>query len=320
VKEAAIVTWLAPDAPSQAALSEALLARIRGARSEGRILVLPGAYDGLSALMARRAGFEALYLSGAAYTASRGWPDIGLLAASEVAERARDLVRATRLPVLVDIDTGYGGVLQVARAAREMVEASVAAVQIEDQALPKKCGHLNGKQVVSATEMAEKICAIKEVAPSLAVVARTDARAIEGLGAAIARAEGYVQAGADAIFVEALETADEFAAVGRAISAPLLANMTEFGRTPLFAADQFAAWGFSIVIFPVSALRMAARAYEQLFDELQRTGTQAALIDRMQSRAELYETIDYYAYEALDSHIAHTVVPETTGGGESAGP
>jgi methylisocitrate lyase len=304
------VTWLTRAVPSQADLARELRTRIAQRRTQGDILVLPGAFDGLSALMAQRAGFEALYLSGAAYTASRGWPDLGLVESAEMAERARDLVRATGLPVLVDIDTGYGGVLAVARAAREMVEAGVAAVQIEDQELPKKCGHLNGKRLVPAREMCEKLVALKEAAPTLYVVARTDARGVEDLDAALERARRYIDAGADAIFVEALESRDEFVRVGQALEAPLLANMTEFGRTPLIPAAEFAEMGFSMVIFPVSALRIAAKAYGDLFETLRRTGTQASLLDRMQTRAELYDAIDYFSYEALDTRIARTVPPD----------
>jgi methylisocitrate lyase len=303
------VAWLTHEPASQSELRGRLSALVAERRARGESLVLPGAFDGLSALIAKRSGFEALYLSGAAYTASRGWPDLGLVESAEMAERARDLVRATGLPVLVDVDTGYGGVLSVVRTAREMVEAGVAAVQIEDQELPKKCGHLNGKRLVAAREMGEKIAALKQAAPTLYVVARTDARAVEGLDAAIERARRYVDAGADAIFVEALESRDEFAQVGRSVAAPLLANMTEFGRTPLMTAAEFAALGFSLVIFPVSALRVAARAYEELYGELARTGSQAALVGRMQTRAELYETIDYFGYEALDARIARTVLP-----------
>src|SRR5699024_9935749 len=173
-----------------------------------------------------KAGFSALYLSGGAYTASQGLPDLGIITSTEVADRAKELIRATDLPVLVDIDTGFGGVLNVARTVMEMKEAKVAAVQIEDQKLPKKCGHLNGKQLVTTEEMQQKIQAIKKVAPSMVVVARTDAKAVEGQEAAIDRAQAYVDAGADAIFPEALQTEEEFRLFSEKIEAPLLANMT----------------------------------------------------------------------------------------------
>src|SRR5699024_4736212 len=197
----------------------------------------------MAGLIAKQVGFQSLYLSGGALTASKGLPDIGILTSTEVADRASEVIRATNLPMLVDIDTGFGGVLNVARTAMEMIEAKVAAVQIEDQQLPKKCGHLNGKQLVTAEEMAQKIKTIKEVAPTLIVIARTDARANEGLPAAIERAKIYVEAGADAIFPEALESDEEFKQFSADITVPLLANMTEFGQTPYLTADQFKALG-----------------------------------------------------------------------------
>src|SRR5690625_3259453 len=203
------MAWIVEQQSSQATLAEQFQTLIK----EKSILQIPGAHDAMAALVAKDAGFSALYLSGGAYTASKGLPDLGIVTSTEVADRARDLVRATNLPVLVDIDTGFGGVLNVARTAREMIEANVAAVQIEDQKLPKKCGHLNGKQLVTKEEMAQKIKAIKEVAPSLVVIARTDARAVEGLDAAIERSEAYIEAGADGIFPEALQTDEEFSVV-----------------------------------------------------------------------------------------------------------
>lgn len=301
-----MMSWLVEEEPGQRELAE----RFRRLIDSGPIVRIPGAHDGMAARVAKSCGFEALYLSGAAYTASRGLPDLGLIYSNEVAERARELVRASGLPVLVDIDTGYGGVLNVARAAKEMVEAKAAAVQLEDQDMPKKCGHLNGKRLIPAEEMAQKIRMIKDVSPSLYVVARTDARSVEGLEAAIARARQYTAAGADAIFPEALEGEAEFRRFAAAVAAPLLANMTEFGRTPYYTADQFAAWGFRMVIYPVSSLRVAAKAYERVFSEIARTGTQAASLPDMQTRGELYETIRYADYEALDGRIAKTVLPE----------
>lgn len=299
------MTWLVEqerDQPTLAKRFQALLQR-------DSILRIPGAHDALAGNIAKQVGFEALYLSGAAYTASRGLPDLGLVYSNEVADRARDIIRATGLPLLVDIDTGFGGVLNVARTAREMVEAGVAAVQIEDQQLPKKCGHLNGKRLVEPEEMMQKIRVIKEVSPTLLVIARTDARAVEGLGAAIARAEQYVAAGADGIFPEALLEKEEFKKFARTVNAPLLANMTEFGRTPYYTADEYQAWGFRMVIYPVTSLRVAAKAYEQVFTEIWSTGTQRSALERMQTRKELYEAIHYYEYEDLDNHLAKTVLP-----------
>jgi methylisocitrate lyase len=265
----------------------------------------------LAAQVARNVGFDALYLSGAAYTASRGLPDLGIIYSDEVAWRARDLIRSTNLPVLVDIDTGFGGVLNAARTAREMVEAGVAAVQIEDQELPKKCGHLNGKKLVTAEEMAQKIRAIKEAAPTLIVIARTDAKASEGIDAAIERANLYVQSGADGIFPEALINEEEFRQFREKVDAPLLANMTEFGKTPYFTASQFESWGYQMVIFPVTSLRVAAKAYQKVFEEIFEKGTQKDSLDQMQTRQELYETIGYFDYEKLDENIAETKLPNS---------
>ena len=284
--------------------------QFRKLMSSDPILQIPGAHDAMAALVAKQTGFSALYLSGAAYTASRGLPDLGIITSTEVAERARDLVRATNLPVLVDIDTGFGGYLNVARTAREMVEASVAAVQLEDQKLPKKCGHLNGKQIIPTDEMVQKIRVMKEVAPSLVVIARTDARSIEGLEGAMERAAAYVEAGADAIFPEALESEEEFRQFHSRIQAPLLANMTEFGKTPYYTAKQFEDMGFQMVIYPVTSLRAAAKAYERMFQLLRQEGTQKEGLKDMQTRSELYETISYYDFEKLDKEMAKTVLTE----------
>jgi methylisocitrate lyase len=299
------MAWLIEDEMNQNQLAEQFSALI----NSPTILKIPGTHDGMAGLIAKQIGFEALYLSGAAYTASRGLPDLGIITSEEIAARARDIIRATQLPLLVDIDTGYGGILNVARTAREMVEAKVAAVQIEDQDLPKKCGHLNGKKLISTEEMMQKIKTIKEVAPSLVVVARTDAKGVNGIEYAVERAQKYVEAGADAIFPEALQNEQEFQHFSKHISAPLLANMTEFGKTPYYSADEFEQWGFDMVIYPVSSLRVAAKAYEKVFQEIFEKGTQKEILEDMQSRKELYETIRYYDYEELDGKVARTVLP-----------
>lgn len=300
------MAWLIEEEPDQIQLA----ARFRQLVEEGPIVKIPGAHDGMAALIAKQAKFEAIYLSGAAYTASRGLPDLGLIYSNEVADRARELVRASGLPLLVDIDTGFGGVLNAARTAKEMVEVKVAAVQIEDQEMPKKCGHLNGKKLISTEEMMQKIQTIKAVSPSLYLIARTDAKSVEGLDAAIERAKQYVAAGADAIFPEALEKEEEFVRFSQALNCPLLANMTEFGRTPYFTAQQFESWGYRMVIYPVTSLRVAAKAMEMVFEQIQMTGTQKQSLGQMQTRSELYETIRYFEYEALDGQIAKTVMPE----------
>ncbi len=300
------MTWVVEPTVSQKELAE----KFRTLVQEPGILQIPGAHDAMAGLMAKRAGFEALYLSGAAYTASRGLPDLGIVNSDEVADRAREIIRATKLPILVDIDTGFGGVLNVARTAREMEEAGVAAVQIEDQDLPKKCGHLNGKKLVTQEEMIQKIKTIKQVAPSIVIVARTDARAVEGLDEAIARTKAYIAAGADAIFPEALQNQEEFKRFAAEIDVPLLANMTEFGKTPYYTAEEFEAMGYSMVIYPVTSMRVAAKAYERVFGLIKEQGTQKEALDDMQPRSELYDTISYDDFEALDSTISKTVLKQ----------
>ena len=300
------MAWIVHEAMTQKQLAEQFRALI----TRSTILQIPGAHDAMAGLMAKKVGFEALYLSGAAYTASRGLPDLGMIYSNEMAQRASDIIRATDLPMLVDIDTGFGGVLNVARTAREMVEAGVAAVQLEDQNLPKKCGHLNGKTLVSQEEMIQKIKMMKQIAPTLVIIARTDARAVEGLEAAILRAKAYVAAGADAIFPEALQTEKEFKQFANELDVPLLANMTEFGQTPYYTAKEFEKMGYSMVIYPVTSMRVAAKAYERVFDLIKNTGSQKEAIEDMQTRSDLYETISYYKFEELDSELAKTILPK----------
>lgn len=285
--------------------------RFRRLLSEPGIVRLPGAYNGLSALQAKKAGFDSLYLSGAAMSASMGLPDLGIITIDEVCFFVRQMVRATQLPVLVDGDTGFGEVLNVMHMVRSLEEAGAAAVQIEDQLLPKKCGHLNDKKLASAADMAAKLAAASQARKHLYIVARTDARGSEGLEGSIARARLYLEAGADAIFPEALSSADEFRTFAGAIDAPLLANMTEFGRSPLMSASELEALGCKMVIWPVTALRMAAKAHETLYACLDEEGDAQRLLPQMQTRSELYETIGYHDYEALDSSIIQSVVPTT---------
>ncbi len=275
----------------------------------GPILPLPGAYNGLAALQAKRAGFEAVYLSGAAMSASMGLPDLGIITIDDVCFFIRQISRAAGLPVLVDGDTGYGEALNVMHMVRAFEEAGAAAVHIEDQVLPKKCGHLSDKKLVPAAEMAAKIAAAARARRHLYIIARTDAAASEGLEGAVARARCYLDAGADAIFPEALTDAEMFREFARRIGAPLLANMTEFGRTPYFTADEFRAMGYRMVIWPVSALRIAARAHERLYERIAREGGPHTLIGEMQTRQELYETIRYGEYEALDASIVKSLPP-----------
>ncbi|MCL2453362.1 MAG: methylisocitrate lyase [Alphaproteobacteria bacterium] len=284
--------------------------RFRELLSEPGIIQMPGAYNGLAARQAANAGFQALYLSGAAMSASMGLADVGIITVDEVCFFVRQVARASGLPVLVDGDTGYGEVLNVMHMVRSFEEAGAAAVHIEDQLLPKKCGHLNNKKLASPQEMAAKIQSAHRARRDLVIIARTDAVASEGLDGAVFRAKLYLEAGADAIFPEALTDAKMFRAFAEKIpGVPLLANMTEFGRTPFFTADEFSQMGYKMVIWPVSALRVAARAQEELYDSIRTYGGAHKMVQRMQTRTELYATIGYSEYEELDSSIAKTVLP-----------
>jgi methylisocitrate lyase len=285
--------------------------RFRALLARPGILQIPGAHNGMAALQARAAGFECVYLSGAAMTASMGLPDLGIITVDEVGFFIRQVARASALPVLVDGDTGYGEALNVMNMVRCFEDVGAAAVHIEDQLLPKKCGHLNDKRLAETDDMAAKVAAAVRARRHLVVIARTDAAASEGMDGAVARAQRYVEAGADAIFPEALHDAAMFREFARRMpGVPLLANMTEFGRTPFFTAAEFEEMGYRMVIWPVSSLRVANKAQEVLYAALRRDGGAQHMIDRMQTRAELYATIGYENYEALDRSIIRTVVPQ----------
>ncbi|MCC2096318.1 MAG: methylisocitrate lyase [Hyphomicrobiales bacterium] len=291
--------------------AEAAGLRFRALVEQPGILRLPGAHNGLAAHQARDAGFDALYLSGAAMSASMGLPDLGIMTVDDVCFFIRQVARASGLPLLVDGDTGYGEALNVMTMVRAFEDAGAAAVHIEDQQLPKKCGHLNDKKLAGIDEMAAKVAAARRARRHLYIIARTDAAASEGLDGAVARAKAYLAAGADAIFPEALTSESMFREFAARIDAPLLANMTEFGRTPVFTDREFQDMGYAMVIWPVSALRVAARAQENLYAALAKEGSTQSLLDVMQTRAQLYETIRYHDYEALDATIIATVVPQT---------
>ncbi|MCX8113235.1 MAG: methylisocitrate lyase [Bacteroidia bacterium] len=291
--------WLLRTPPSQEAIAEVFRKRVQTGR-----LILPGAHDPIAALLAKAAGFEALYLSGAAFSASLALPDLGLLTMDEVVERAQAIVRATDLPLVVDIDTGFGEALNVLRLSRHLVEARVAAIQLEDQEMPKRCGHLAGKRLIPAEQMAEKIRAVRRFAPSLVVIARTDAHAIEGIEGVIRRARLYIEAGAEIIFPEALTALEEFQEVRSALGVPLLANLTEFGKTPPLAAADLFRLGYEIVLFPVSALRIAAKAMLEAYTHLSLHGETQTLLPKMQTRKDLYDLIGYEAYEAVDKELS----------------
>jgi methylisocitrate lyase len=285
--------------------------RFRALLTRPGILQMPGAHNGMAGLQAKAAGFEALYLSGAAMTASMGIPDVGMITVDEVSFFVRQIARSTGLPLLVDGDTGYGEALNVMHMIRVFEDAGAAAVHIEDQLLPKKCGHLNDKKLADAHDMAAKVAAARKARRHLFIVARTDAAASEGIDGAVARAKLYLAAGADAIFPEALNTAEMFSEFSRRMpGVPLLANMTEFGRTPFFTAAEFERMGYKMIIWPVSSLRVANKAQEEVYAAIRRDGGTMNMVARMQTRAELYERIGYHDYEALDASIVTTIIPQ----------
>jgi methylisocitrate lyase len=268
------------------------------------IVQIPGAHDQLTGLMARKVGFGAIYISGAAFSASRGMPDIGYFTVTELADYVRGLYNATNLPILVDVDTGFGEVVHLPRTVLEMEGAGAAMIQMEDQKLPKKCGHLDGKEIVTADEMCRKIDAVVRTRKNLLLLARTDAHAIHGIEEAIKRAKMYVNAGADAIFPEALKTEEEFRHFAAEVKVPLLANMTEFGKTPYIPAQKFEEWGYKIVLYPVTSLRVQMKAVERVFEAIMQKGSQESEVGNMQTRQELYDLIDYAGYGEFDEGVA----------------
>lgn len=277
-------------------------ARLRAAWNE-QTIPIPGVFNALTAKLAERLGFAAVYLSGGALSAGwAGLPDIGLLTLTEFAEQAAVLARATSLPLLCDADTGFGEAINVERTVRLFEQAGAAGLHLEDQVLPKRCGHLSGKSLVDPATMAAKIRAAVAARRDrdLVIVARTDARSVEGFEAAVERARAYVAAGADMIFPEALESADEFARFASAVDGPKLANMTEFGRSPLLTCDELAGLGYRAVLFPLSAFRAAMHAAERTLRELLEHGTQRGVMDSMQTRAELYDLLGYTDWETRD--------------------
>lgn len=284
--------------------------RFRELMNRPGIVQLPGAHNGMAAIQARNAGFEGLYLSGAAMTASMGLPDLGIITVDEVAFFIRQIARSSGLPLVVDGDTGYGEALNVMHMVRTFEDAGAAAVHIEDQLLPKKCGHLNDKKLAGADDMAAKVAAAAKARRHLYLIARTDAAASEGMDGAVARAKLYMEAGADAIFPEALNTAEMFREFAKRMpGVPLLANMTEFGRTPFFTAQEFEEMGYKMVIWPVSSLRVANKAQEKLYATIKRDGATEAMVGEMQTRAELYDAIGLNQYEELDRTIIKSIVP-----------
>jgi methylisocitrate lyase len=265
-------------------------------------IAIPGVFNALVAKIAERIGHEAVYLSGGALSAAYGVPDVGLLTLTEFVHEARIIARATKLPLLCDADTGFGEALNVERTVQLFENAGVAGIHLEDQELPKRCGHLSGKSLVSAEAMVAKIRAAVAAKRDndFVIIARTDARGVHGFDDAVRRAKLYLEAGADAIFPEALESPDEFAAFAKAVDAPLLANNTEFGRSPNLTVEAFGALGYCMVLFPLTAFRSAIKAARDTLGDLKSLGHQRDRIEQMLTRAELYDLLGYSHYEARD--------------------
>lgn len=274
--------------------------RLRSALAQEKPLQVVGAINAYSALLAERAGFRALYLSGAGVAnASFGLPDLGITGLNDVCEDVRRICAATELPLLVDADTGWGSAFNIARTCAELIRAGAAGMHLEDQISAKRCGHRPGKALVPAQEMMDRLKAALDARSDeqFVIMARTDAHAVEGVDAALERAHQYVAGGADMIFAEALTSLDEYRRFTSSLSVPVLANITEFGKTPLFTVAELASAGVGLVLYPLSAFRAMSRAAEECYAAIRRDGTQRLVVDRMQSRAELYEVLDYHAYE-----------------------
>lgn len=276
--------------------------KLRAAWSDGPIMI-PGAFNALTAKLAERIGYSAVYLSGGALSAGwAGLPDIGLLSVTEFTEQAAIIARATQLPLLADADTGFGEAVNVERTIQLYEQAGVAGLHLEDQILPKRCGHLTGKGLIEPEAMALKVRAAvaRRADPNFVIIARTDARSVEGFDAAVARAKRYLDAGADMIFPEAMESPDEFARFAENVKAPLIANMTEFGRGPLLSFEELGQMGYKAVLYPLTAFRSAMKAAEETLIALREQGTQKSRLGTMQNRAELYELLGYSDWEARD--------------------
>ena len=269
------------------------------------IVVTPGVFNGISALIAEKHGFRALYLSGSGVAGGMGLPDLSLTSLSDVVEEVRRIKLVSGLPLIVDVDTGFGEVLNVERTLKEIERAGASAIHIEDQVLPKKCGHLEGKKLVEVEEMVEKIQAASKSKKNkdFIVIARTDARSVDGIDSAIERAKLYQRAGADGIFPEALESEEEFKEFAKKVKGILLANMTEFGKSPLLSAKELEKLGYRIVIFPLTAFRGALKKIDEVYSDLSKKGTQREFISKVMSRKEYYDLINYSSYEDEDKKL-----------------
>ena len=261
-------------------------------------------------MLAKKVGFEVIYLSGAALSSSLGLPDIGIITMEDLVNRTRQIVSITNLPLIVDGDTGYGEVFNVIRLVNEIEAAGAAAIQIEDQELPKKCGHLNGKKLISKKEMVTKVKAASEASTNLKIIARTDAVQSEGIQSAINRAKEYVKAGADIIFPEALKSKEDFQMFSDAIKTPIIANMTEFGITPNISVEELKSAGVTMAIWPASSLRVSLKSIEKLYKKLKIEKTSNSSLSDMFTRKELYELLNYDSYEKIDKKIIKTILPD----------
>lgn len=280
-------------------------ADFRAALSSGKLLEFPGAYNPMVAMMVEQYGYDGVYCSGAVMANSLGLPDIGLTTLSEVTQFAGNIAKVTSLPTIMDVDTGFGEVMNMVRTIQEVEYAGVAGCHLEDQVNPKRCGHLDGKQLVTRDEMVRKVRAATDSRndDNFLVIARTDARGVEGFDAAVDRAKAYVDAGADMIFPEAMKTQEEFEAFRKAIDVPLLANMTEFGKSRLLTRTELENLGFNLVIYPVTTQRLAMYGVEQGLKAIKETGNADAVLDIMQTRSRLYEVLDYPAYNKYDESL-----------------
>ena len=277
--------------------------RLKSLIDNNQYVLTPGVFSPLIAMMAEKKGFKSMYFSGAAFSAMKGIPDIGIFTFQELFDAVIEITKMSNLPLIVDVDTGFGEVINVTRTVSDLESVGVAAIQIEDQLFPKRCGHLEGKEIIESNEFAKKIYAAKSVSKDMLVIARTDAKAVEGIDSAIERAKLYKDAGADIIFPEALETEEEFKFFAESVNGEMLANMTEFGKTPYYPAEKFADMGYKIIIYPVSSLRTALNAISDLFDEIMETGTQVKFVEDMLTRKDLYNLINYDSYVKMDESL-----------------
>ena len=303
------MTWLEGNSCNPKPAGE----RLREFLARPEILRSPGAHNAMAGLLAKEQAFEALYISGGGVTTTLGLPDLGIMSLQELCFIVRQVFRATDLPLIVDGDVGYGGTLNAMRTVQDLEQAGAAAVHIEDQMLPKKCGHLNDKRLVSIDEASAKIAAAKKAASHLVIIARTDAAAVEGIDGAVERAQAYKQAGAEMTFPDGLTSEEEFRHFADVVPGLKMANMTEFGRTPHFTAEQFQDFGYDIVIWPATSMRVAGYALRDLYSHIKSEDGTAGFEDRMLTRAESYALIGYHDIEALDSSVAKSLVPAATG-------